>query len=343
MLQQKRRLNVALAVLIGALWPVLCINYYGSPTALLHAAQGGPSIEVVHHDLPNAVLFAKPGHDGQQFYAIARDPFSPHRVASQLDLPVRRYRRILYPLLAGLISPGKGLPLVYSLTLVSLIGLAIGCWALSTFPDAPLWLPFSMTLNPAIFVSLFLSLSDVLATGLVLATFAAAFHRKWWFAAALAVLACLTRETSIVAVACIAFWPRTSVKDRLRFAMPPVLVTGAWALTAAYLMRGVSDTKGAPVFVWPFVGWIHGVGPLDVVVPAALCLLLVFGLCARGTPLPIRLFLGANLVQAVCLGHVVTFSWINSTRAIAPAVPLAFWAIYRRPARRVNSRHAVLA
>lgn len=346
---KERVVKTALAVAIGALWPICMALGFGGPTALLLASSGGPSYAAVKADLPNAHLVPPPGHDGQQFYAIARNPFAMKANVAYLDGPSRRYRRILFPLLAGMISPANGVPLIVAMAVVSLIGVALGAWALDLMPGAPWWLAFAMPLNPAVVVALMTSLSDVLATGLILAMFAAAFYRKIALIVVLGVLACLTRETALLAVGTIALWPDIRLRERAAIALIPTGVLGAWSLYVSSAVGAASQGLWSGEFSWPFVGWADVPFFHHMLIPLALCVLIVAALCVRSTPRSIWLFLAANVVMATMLGPVINFNWTNSVRAIAPAIPLALWVLAHDKqssaefARRTISHQSVAA
>src|SRR5258708_26963513 len=73
-----------------------------NPVSLLQPGEQGHSVVVFHRDFPDLELPAGIGHDGQQFYAIARQPMHLDAVAPQLDRPQYRLQRPLLPWLAWL-------------------------------------------------------------------------------------------------------------------------------------------------------------------------------------------------------------------------------------------------
>lgn len=304
--------------------------HFRSVSALLLPAADGPS--VIHRDFPHAKLFPDPGHDGQQFYVIARNPFHPRTTAQQLDNPARRYRRVLFPVLGRLLSPVNGAPLVIALAVVSIIGVVIGAIALCEYPGAPAWIALAVPLNIGVMVAQFLTLSDALATGLILAVYAAAFRKRWVLAVVFSVLACLTREAAILVVIPLAFWPGISWRRRIAVTAPAVGILAAWTFLVVRLV-GVHhlDSTGGDIGL-PFRGW-SGVTGFDLVAPLCGALLIVAGACRRGTPRPIRIFLILNLALLACFGPNVAFSWVDSVRGIAPAISIAVWALARRPER----------
>ena len=73
----------------------------GGITGLLAVGEEFPIRDYVLADLPDVELATGVGHDGQQYYGIARDPLGRGAVPDLLDNPSYRYMFILYPALAG--------------------------------------------------------------------------------------------------------------------------------------------------------------------------------------------------------------------------------------------------
>lgn len=226
----------------------------------------GPAVTVIASDFPGAAIEAGVGLDGQQFYAMARDPFRPDAVATSLDNPRYRYQRPLYPVLAWLLHPSGGGPgLIWALVAVNLFGLFAGglaLGALSRTLRGPPWLGLVYPVLPGAVWSLTGSLADALAVSFALVTIVAALrgHAKLsWFAAVAAVL---TRETTILV-------PLALVLARRRREDLPLLILPACALAAwfAVVRLGV-PAGGMPSegLVLPFRGlvgairdrWLHG-------------------------------------------------------------------------------------
>lgn len=331
------RTAICAATALAALWPILFVSHFGSVSALLFAARGGPTYAVIHKDFPDGRYFPAPGHDGQQFYAIARDPFHLTRTARYLDPPVRRYRRILFPLVARLLSPINGNPLVIALAITSIIGVLVGSLALTKFPGAPWWLPLTIPLSPGIMVALYMSLSDALSTGLVLAAFACAFRRRWWATGIVLAFAVLTRETNLVAVLCLVCWPNVDWRSRAKVFLPPIIAFGAWSVVVTKALGSSTATAAPGEFALPLTGWLHGVSGIDLVLPAALTLILILAAVLPGLIVPVRTFLVATAAMMLCLGPVINFSWVDSTRVLAPALPIAVWALTRNRSNAAGS------
>jgi len=329
---------VAAAVALSAYWPWLWSRAFGSITALaVIGKQGGPATDSFVHDFPHGFRFAGLGHDGRYFYTIARHPFDFSLLRQRIPITSYRYRRILYPLLAGRLAPHGGTALLLAFVLVSLVGVGIGAWAMTRFPRAPRWLPIIVAADPGVAVALCFTLGDALATGLALAAFAVMFRRRWAVATLLVVLACLTRETSLLAALCLATWPGIPRRARVTLAVVPCATYGAWAVLVAHLTR--SSVFAAPdggLFTFPLGGWAHGTHALlDLLIPLGLVAVLVAALASRHrSPLPVRLYIGATTVMLICSTRAITDQWIDSSRVVAVALPLAVWVLAQRPRAR---------
>jgi len=73
----------------------------GGISGLLTVGEDFPIRDFVVADLGDIQLASGDGHDGQQYYGIARDPLGRGEVPDLLDNPSYRYLHILYPALAG--------------------------------------------------------------------------------------------------------------------------------------------------------------------------------------------------------------------------------------------------
>ena len=333
--RRRSRLGVAglagLTVVVCLLWPLAWVRTNGGMTALIGAGVDGPSRPLVQREVPGAVAFAGLGHDGQQFYAIARHPLNPAAGRPFLDAPAYRYRRILFPALAGALAPHGGRRLVFAFLGVSLLGVALGAWALQRLPGGPWWLPLTLVANPGVGVAVCLSLADALGTGLVLAAFAASVRRRWGFMLLALVAASLTRETLVIAALALTLTPSLPRRWRPIIATAPILALGAWSTWSALIMH-VAPLRGADQLTYPLVGWLQAGGSTTALM-LGLGSTVVLGLAARRARPDephVRTVLGATAALMLCLGPAVTTSWINTTRVSAPVLGLALWVLVRR-------------
>lgn len=331
------RRRAAIGVVIGAvalagLWPLAWAGAYGGVTALIGAGVEGPSAALLKRELPaDAVVFASKGHDGQQFYAIARHPFQPAEVRPFLDWPSYRERRILLPVLAGALAPHGGVRLIGAFLLLGLIGVALAAWACLHLPGAPPLLPLVVALVPGIGVALCLSLADALATGLALVALVVAMTGRFRWTVSFLVLASLTRETSVLAAAAIACAPGLTLRRRAVTVLVPAGVLAAWTLWATAQVHG-SLNDGADQFSAPILGWLRaspsGIELLLALLTAALLSMAIWR--SRTDPAPVPVLLGLSLGLYLMLGPRVTVSFVNTSRVVTVAMVVATWVLVRR-------------
>jgi hypothetical protein len=295
----------------------LLLDVYASGHGILRpirAGSRGPGAALIARDFPNATAPDEVGLDGQQFYAIARDPFDTHAAAASLDRPQYRYQRPLYPALAWLLHPtggGPGLVLAFvavSLGALFLGGVAMG--ALAKILRAPPWLALLFPLLPGAVWSLTSSVADALAVSLCLVTIVATLRDRSGLAWLAAVAAVLTRETAIF-VPLALFLARRRKAD-LPLVVLPGLALGAWLV----FVRLVVPSGGLPSerLVFPLSGlvdavaerWILGDELIGMAATLAALAVAVFVLARRRGPVELRWVIGLQLAfLSVCSGAVL--------------------------------------
>lgn len=149
------------------------------------------------------------GHDGQMCYAIARDPFDQRQTSELIRHvdPQYRYRRILYPLLAGAVGTAPPAGAMAGLVICLAIGsasLAVAVADLCYEFKLPGPLALVALLNPGVLTSAVALTPDVLATGLAIAGLALWVRGRHTAAIALLAAAVLTKETHVLVAAGIA-------------------------------------------------------------------------------------------------------------------------------------------
>jgi hypothetical protein len=251
------------AIVRFAALATLCMSAY----VLLHVAQSsanpldfiqpganGPSADVIHADFPGDELPAGLGLDGQQYYAVARDPIHVRDNAAYLDRPRYRMQRPVFPLLAWALHPmGGGTGLVVAFVIVGIAALFVGCLAtgaLSTALGGPPWAAAFFAATPGAFWSLRVTVADALALALALSAIAFATRSRHRRAVACAVLAVLTKEVALLVL--IGWYlSNRSRRNALMAATATAAIIG-WAV----VMRIVLPPDGAGVkeFGLPFVG-----------------------------------------------------------------------------------------
>lgn len=99
--------TLAAALALGAQFLTVHFNYGGYWTGLFCTGSRFPVPPALSHE-QIYVFQDSYGYDGQFYHYVAHDPFFRHGLASYVDAPRLRYRRILVPLLAWLLSGGGG-------------------------------------------------------------------------------------------------------------------------------------------------------------------------------------------------------------------------------------------
>lgn len=138
------------------------------------------------------------GYDGQFAYQIARDPWAGWRY---VDVPAYRYQRILYPLLARVLSLGSASLVPWLLILINLAALPGGTALTEAFLVAHgtgRWYALTYGLYVGLLMPVRLDLTEPLAFLLVQAGVLAFSRDRTWLSAVWFALAALTRETTLL-------------------------------------------------------------------------------------------------------------------------------------------------
>jgi hypothetical protein len=234
------------------------------------------------------------GYDGQFYYRLALAPLRPeaHAYGVTLDHPAWRAQRILYPLLARLLSMGVPAMVPWAMFFINLMGLvaigALGCRVAALYGLPPV-VPLAIALWPGWLVTLTHDTTEILAGALLLGAVCAFAQRRWVAYAMLMALAALTRETAILVAGGVfireskqfffekknqkTFAPtRYALRQRVlqlikvfasffkkkRFLslLFPVLPFLAWRETVAVLWHSTPQAHGvAENASWPLLGW----------------------------------------------------------------------------------------
>lgn len=302
----------------------------GNPVSLINPGERGPSVAAVHEDFPKLELPPGIGHDGQQFYAIARNPLHPDEVAPQLDRPRYRLQRIGMPLLAWLIHPSGGGPgLVGAMLAVGLASLFAAGAAVGALATQHGLRPIYALLGPLLpgsLVAVRLSTADALALAAAVGAIALAERRQVLPAALCACIAVLSREALLVTL--VAYL----LHRRDRVATIPVVsalaVVAGWWL---YLHQAVADaSRGVDELTAPLSGFRRAIidGPhgadlgglllVGVAVALGVTAMARCGLRSLWTPL-----IAANLAFLTILDLDVVGPWANSIRVSGPLLLFA--------------------
>jgi hypothetical protein len=323
-------------------------GFGANPLALVQPGENGPAAELFHRDFPDSELPGGIGLDGQQFYAMARDPLDLDKAAESLDRPAYRFQRPFYAWLAAALHPagGGGVGLVYALVavgLLALVGGGVAAGALSTALGGRVWPALAFPLLPGSYMSLRVSVADALAVALVIAALAFAARRRTIPAVALAIPAVLTKETMLIVLA---GW---AVAHRTRRDAAPLIaaagVAGAWAAFLAVRFAG-TEQSASNELVLPFTGVPHAIehwlGGSDQIALVATLIAISAGIAAIVVG---RLRHPLSWVVLLNLGFLTVLRWnvmaldFGGTRSMLPlsAFSLILLASPRRTTTEVDA------
>lgn len=339
---------IALRPLAGPVFAVLALYalfiaarlalHGGDPSAFVaagdmfaNAAQVPPGLHVLPHSS---------GYDGQAYYRLALEPWTDSIAAYgiRLDNPAYRQQRIVYPLLAWLLSFGRPALVPGALIAANLLGLGVitACGAaLARLYQRPAWWGVLPALYPGFLVTLALDLSEIVEPAFLLGGVLLLLHKRHSLAALCFMLAILTRETALlVPVALALFW----VLDHLRRAKRPHPARVFTVPVAAYLawqsllwsrwhsmpFRGNGGNIGFPLAGFAEIAnrLAPGARPADAVWLLEVVALAVFGLGVlvvwrdHRAPAWLRAAWLLYSLLAACLGGSVWVGDIGFLRAL---------------------------
>lgn len=203
-----------------------------------------------------------PGYDGQFNYFIALSP-QPQQVAGRLDVPAYRYQRILYPLLARVVSGGKPPLLPWALLAINLAALPLATFLTSELlrnRGASPWHSIPFGLWAGLLGALRTDLSEPLAFALVaLAILLDDHDLRAWSGVVLAVAA-FAKETTLVFLLAWAVWGLLSTGQaksllvRLLPALPFVFFQFWLRSVFGSFGIGSGGAQGTAFEILPFAG-----------------------------------------------------------------------------------------
>jgi hypothetical protein len=332
-----------------------------NPEWFIHFGSETKAVHLAYRTLGRDVLVPqRDGHDGREFWVIARDPFIRHPDVARrsMDRPAYRYQRIAYPALAApwrWIGGEHALP--WGLLATNLAAVFVGgyfCALLALRLGASARASLAFALSPGVITSVNLDVSDAVALAAVLAAVYLVLQRRLVWAVVAGVVAVLAKEPSLLAlVGLAAFGGGSGALSLSRRAK--VWLVGAPALAglmwAGYVHLRIDQGRGSQEFTWPFAGyvdayrrgWRHAGNWGDAAVALALIPLaavVVWRWWQRrdvlmAAALPFVLLVPFFTAQVLDLAD-------NTVRALAPAITLLWLDLYvPRPSASPYSRTAV--
>jgi len=227
---------------------------------------GDPKAFIFHGTIFDGVQGGSIGYDGQFAYAIASD-FS----GARQWLPERayHYQRILYPLLAGILSLGQITWLPWTMVLVNVAALAASGWLLADLlvsRQANAWFSLVFLAFGSLLFVLFMDLNEPLAFFLALLGLKFFDQGKLWLSGLAFSLGGLTKEAALifaVAVAAYLLVNSRNWRGALKVLGVSLAVYGTWAsIVSAWLGDTIFQARMSRIEVIPFGGlWFVNYAP----------------------------------------------------------------------------------
>lgn len=326
----------------------------GDPRRLLRVGSTNPLRPAIEAELRWLPPTDSIGHDGQLYYAIARDPLGRRGVPEAIDGfdengARYRYRRILFPALAGGFGQLDARTALWGMVLVAVAASGIASLALAHIASvhrlsgAPVLVALA---NPGALVSALLLTGDTLALALSLAGLALLLNARVTAAALALALAALAKETYLLVTVAAGAWVWTTGRARQALG---VIATAALPLAAWDLwLRLTINAKAQAVenLSWlPLAGivrsvpvWLAERNPVEIALLAVALVSLtlgVFEVLRSRTRTLLRYALAPWVVLALFAGFAVWSKPNNAARALAFLWPVAVLLAFDRP----RSRH----
>lgn len=211
---------------------------------------------------PNAA-----GYDGQFYYRLALNPFTTQETefGITLDAPAWRQQRILYPLLAHILSFGDPRATLWVLIGLNLAGLGAIAWLGARIArDAGLspWWGLAFAVYPGFVITLSRDLTEITAAAFLLAGFHALRRERAGWAAAAWSLAVLSRETTLLApgaLAMVELWRRARGGPRGPMAawVAPISVFAVFQCILLVVWEERAIASGRLVLSLPLWGFVE--------------------------------------------------------------------------------------
>lgn len=320
------RLGFVASAALALVIVVAVASANGGLTGLLSVGEDFSIRPFIEADFEHIELASGDGHDGQQYYGIARDPFGTGRVPALLDNPSYRYLHLLYPLLAGgfgLFSPAVTVWLMAALAVVG-FGLAgAAAFRISQQLGGGHPARFLALVNVGLLLGVRFLLPDPLALAFALIGVSLALEGRDRPAGISLALAVLTKATYFLFPLALGAWVWRSGRARaLILTVLPAVPAGLW-MAYVFARFGASTAGNLAV---PLTGLIGGVDLWSEVSTGevamalgALLLVVVAGVLAAATRSRLlRWLLLAWLGLGLSSSELVWEFGNNTLRVLAP-------------------------
>jgi hypothetical protein len=301
----------------------------------LRVGDTSPARSVIEAELGDVPVTRGAGHDGQYYYLIARHPVPDPESALLFDDPGYRYRRILYPLLAGGFGRLGPRATLAGLSIWAALGMGAAAAAASQLADrvgAPWWTVLGVIANPGLWLSTQLATPDTLALALALMGAVLCINTRWWAGVALLAVAGLTKEYYLLTAASLLGW--NLVSGRRRFASRPLWAAFPvlmWGTFISVRLGGSAGFSPRPNIDLPLRGLVQGVAhwPLTSATDRFHAALILLGLFVLTTVLLMARdrLLSSMALPWVALAALSSFLvWSNGNNASRVLAPVWVWA-----------------
>jgi hypothetical protein len=271
------------------------------------------------------------GYDGQFAYYIAAEPMG---AAEYLDNPAYRYQRILYPLLAWLLSfGGNTIVLPWILLAINIMMIVLMSYVLAMILGAKgisAWYALGSLFFAGVLISVRADLNEPLAICLALGGMYFSYREKWIWASMCLGLAILAKETAVAFSLGIVAWLIWQKRLRIALALTlfgllPAILWGIFLTT--WLGQSPLSAQEAAMEFLPFYGLRYvGASParalilLWVALPALfLGAIGLFDLLRKKVSLELMILL-ANVALVAIMPRL---TWINVAGALRAAIGLS--------------------
>ncbi len=322
-----------------AAWPI------GLAAVLIALVAVGGSLVCFEGDVLRFVRFGSersPGYDGIFYYIIARDWM---RATPHLDGPSLRYMRILYPLLARVLSLGQPALLPWALVLLNVLAFGAGALLmayLAACVGGRAWYGLVYALWIGHLVPLVMDLSELVCTAFGLAAVVAYLHRRPAPVILLLTASVLSKEMGVVFVGGLALHAalgRRQLKLAALLAASPSLTLLGWVLALRAWLGDVPTQYVAAEITLPLVGFVRMARAALIIrdpapflytaiwlaLPAGLLLVAALASVARTRALSLS---AALLLAAIGWVLIMPFwTWIHAIAAWRVGSALVVWGL----------------
>lgn len=316
---------------VGALVVALAIaSGVGGITGLLAVGEDFPIRPYIEADFPDVQLAAGVGHDGQQYYGIAQDPWGQGEVPDLLDNPSYRYLFILYPALAGGFGAFSPEVTVAAMLALSVIGFGLaGASALRLNHQlgGRTTIAHLAAANAGLFLAVRFLTPDPLALGLAMLGVTLAVGGKDRAAAVALGLAVLTKAPFVLFPLALGTWVWPTDRRRAWWlTIIPIIPATLW-ISYVFIRFGPSTSGNLAA---PLVGLVRATEKWSQVSSGEMIMALVgVALLVAGAVLAIvsrHRLLRIMLIGWVALGVVSSdLIWVFGNNALRVLAPL--WSI----------------